>query len=561
MLAQLSRQIAFALQVPPRQIARRLALIARRRFEERLKPALDDGAARMADDPPLPLFAPRRELAARSGAGWRFRFVGHEATTGHLVDWRLRGPPGLDQLWRMNLHYMEYLEELPDTDVIDLIDQWIAANPPYRRDSAGDAWNAYAMSLRIVVWMQLIAQRRAGLPQDFIERALTSLARQTRYLERHLETDIGGNHLIKNIKALAWASRFFTGESARRWGATARKLLDRELGLQMLPDGMHFERSPSYHCQIIADLAEIRHALGSDPCGGKLDRALHKGAQVGADLCHPDGRVAQFSDSGLTMAYGPDECLDAIAKLSGRKAEPSPVFAFGDAGYFGVRDGDSYAVMDAGPIAPSTLPAHGHGDMLAIEWSLKGHRIIVDQGVFQYLAGEKRHASRSAMFHNTLCIEGLDQAQFFGAFRSAGRARLLDRSVERDGDVLQVAAGHDGFRRGGGPVHYRRARLSPRHIRIEDRLDGQSSRPARIAFLLHPAVRTEQVAAGKVRLTCGKAAALVAASADLAVEPAVWWPDMGVELATSRLVMVLRPGEVFAWVEIGAEKESAREAD
>src|SRR6185437_2162451 len=164
-------------------------------------------------------------------------------------------------------------------------------------------------------------------------------------------------------------------------------------------------RSPSYHCQVFADLLECRYALGHDPLGGALDDAIDRMAWVATDLTHPDGRVALFNDAGLTMAFAPDECLEVYRGLYGKRLDPQAVFAYPDSGYFGMRDQRIYFVADCGRIAPDDLPAHGHGDVLSFELSVAGERIIVDQGVYEYVAGERRQLARAAASHNTLCLE------------------------------------------------------------------------------------------------------------------------------------------------------------
>src|SRR5262249_48033881 len=161
-------------------------------------------------------------------------------------------------------------------------------------------------------------------------------------------TDICGNHLVKNIKALIWASAYFTGPIAERWRRLGLKHLQRELDRQILADGMHYERSPSYHAQVFADLLECRQALADDPFGGQLDAALDRMAQTVADLTHPDGGPALFNDAGLTMAYAPEVCLSAYESLFRRRPKQRGVFAFADAGYFGMRTQSSYLVADCG---------------------------------------------------------------------------------------------------------------------------------------------------------------------------------------------------------------------
>ena len=552
MIRRLAQELAFARHIPPRQIAARLALRVRRRVDDTIKPDLSPGTLSVADPAPLPIMPPRKPGMRREGSGWQYEALGHEERFGETIDWDRPGPDGLDQLWRMTLHYMEYAEALDDEAFCALIRQWIAANPPYEGRAAQAAWNAYALSLRTVVWMQQLAERRDRLADDFLQEVHRSLGEQLRYLETHLERDVGGNHLLKNIKALKWGARYFAGPAATRWNALATALLKDELDRQMLADGMHYERSPSYHGQVFADLLEI---ASLDPPAQRLpelDGTLDKAAQVIALLAHPDGRVAQFSDAGLSMAYPPGECLAAHARIAGKSpTETPPEGAFGleEAGYFGARDNGAYLVVDAGPISPDSLPAHGHGDIGSFEWSIAGERFVVDQGVYQYVASDRRAQSRSCACHNTLGIAGLDQAAFFGAFRSAHRARLIERTFERDGAGFRLTVAHDGFVRAGGPVHRRTITGHARHFVIEDTLDGPVDRNVAITLLLHPQVAVESApaepqAACEVQLRRARGGAILKADRPVGIESWHWWPDMGHQQATKRLRIAFAPGQL-----------------
>lgn len=544
-MSGLGARLRFLRHVPLRQIGRRFGLKLRRTIERRLRPGLE-AAATPVSAPPLPLFPPRQGTAERTGDGWRFHFLGRAMAMAGAIDWR----PREGQLWRMNLHYMEYLEDLDDAAVTEALQQWIAANPAYAAGAEQDGWSAYSISLRTVVWMQQLAAR-PKLDPGLRAAAQRSLVAQLTYLHRHLESDVGGNHLIKNLKALLWGSACFEGPAVLRWRRTALRLLARELDRQILPDGMHYELSPAYHCQVLADLIETRHALGADPLGGRLDAALARAAGAAALLAHPDGKIAQFGDAGLGMAYAPASCLAAARTLSSVDAEPpGTVFALPDAGYFGARSNGDYLLIDAGQLGPASLPAHSHADIFSFEWSLAGERVIVDQGVFEYVAGPRRQASRTAASHNTLCLEGADQAEFFGAFRVGHRPRVALLRYESGEDGFTLEAHHDGFARlAGRPIHRRTFVAAGGRLRIEDRIDGNPTLPARVGLLLAPQIQPEIVVSEGVRLRGERACALLTASAPFAIEDAVWWPDMGVEVPTKRLVIALRPGE-SAWMEL-----------
>ncbi len=555
-----ARAIEFGRHIPLTKLVRRIELDARRMWRDRW-PAASNSAAPSGVQhrvsrkpaPPLSPFVWRSGAITLVGEGsMHVTFLGRrEKLSMPGIDWNTPGGEPEHQLWRMNLHYMEYLREVPDSLWAALIKDWITANPPHRRGAWKDRWNSYALSQRTVIWMQELARRAGRLDAGVVRAAEASLIQQIKFLANNLETDLGGNHLIKNIRALAWASAFFEGAAAERWREIAVDLLAGELPRQILADGMHYERSPSYHAQVFADLLECRLALGLDVLGGALDDALHRMAQVTADLAHPDGKVALFNDAGLTMASAPAECLDVYERLFRKRPAPRCVFALDRAGYFGLRTAESYLVADCGRIAPDDLPAHGHGDVLSFEWSVAGERIIVDQGVYEYVAGPKRQAARAAASHNTLTLVGADQADFFGAFRCGRRPNVEVRRFEPRLDGFVLEGSHDGFAYlPGRPIHVRRFEAAPNRLTICDRIEGTTDRTVCLSFLLHPEVAVE-MQGERALLTRGAAYIELTAPSGIVCEPAVWWPDMGHEFATRRLrVAVSRPdGDIVTKLE------------
>ena len=389
--------------------------------------------------------------------------------------------------------------------------------------------------------MQQFALRSERISCELKLQMVDSLARQVGYLYRHLETDIGGNHLIKNIKAMLWAGAFFEGKDARRWQSRGIKLLKSELASQVLPDGVHYERSPSYHAQVFADLLECRTTVND--AKSELDVALTKMAQVTIDLKHPDGKPAQFNDAGLTMAYEPETCLKAYFNQTGIMPGTQNLFAYPAAGYFGYRDDRLTLMMDCGALAPDDLPAHGHADMLSFELSLDCQRMIVDQGVYEYIPGLLRTISKAAASHNTLSVDGVDQADFYGSFRFGRRARIVECEWEEMNTAVRLTGAHDGYAvLPGKPVHRRVFQVNSDGVKLIDRLVGVAQPlPAKIGFLLHPEVTAHHPhkagGQGTWRLTGPQGQMLtVECTEPLSIEDAVWWPDMGQKIATTRLV-------------------------
>jgi uncharacterized heparinase superfamily protein len=545
--ARVVRTFDFVRHIPVGKLARRVELDFRRRWRDRWPRAMQASLATLPDQDkstpasarPAPVFAPRTELEpVRTGSGWAFTFLNRRvAMVGPGIDWSAPTLGAADQLWRMNLHYMEYLEGLDDERWSAAVRDWIASNPAERPGCWRDGWNSFALSLRVVVWLQELVRRDGRLSADLVALVESSAVRQLRFLERNLETDLGGNHLVKNIKALIWASACFSGADAERWRRIGLRLLDRELDVQILPDGMHYERSASYHAQVLADLIECRAALRADPFGGRLDRTIANMAQALADMTHPDGRVALFNDAGRNVAYAPAACLEAVDRLLGRRPDAKSVFALPAAGYFGARTPGSYVIVDCGRIAPDDLPAHGHADVLSFEWSVGGRRIVVDQGVFEYIAGARRKTSQGAASHNTLFLDGADQAEFFGSFRCGRRPNVEVRAYEAKSAGFMLEGAHDGYRHlPGRPVHVRRIEVEPGRIVLRDTLEESTDRAAAIGFLLHPDCRVD-LTGGNARVTNGPVRIVARSSGRIEIAPAVWWPDMGLEQPTQRIVI------------------------
>ncbi|HTF88258.1 MAG TPA: alginate lyase family protein [Planctomycetota bacterium] len=500
-----------------------LVLVQRRLPIERLIHGRD--APPFAKSLPLSLFEPRVPSPVDS-----------EPRLELPMNWH----PGSQQtslLATMQLHYMEWLKDQSDERAQAFIRDWILNVRPYRPGYWRDSWNPYSISLRCVVWMQLFARRGDAWPDDFKHLLRESLFAQLRFLSANVELDIGGNHLIKNIVALLWAGRLFDGPKARRFTIRGERLLERELSRQILDGGMHFERSPAYHAQVFADLCECLQLIAPGTLHTRLEAELGAMAKALADLTHPDGQVSLFNDGGLHMAHSPAECLDAFERASGHRPTQARVFRFDQAGFFGVRDATSLVLVDCGAIAADHLPAHGHGDALAFEWSLDGKRFIVDAGVSEYAPGPRRDWSRSTRAHNTLTLDNQDQCEFYSSFRIGRRARVALERFEVIGKGFLLIGSHDGFAHlPGKPIHRREIAATPRRIQVVDRVEGGSGQSMCARLLLHPDVHFERRGRTLI-LTRDQTIVQLDCDHPVTVEDSWWSPDFGVRLATQQLAI------------------------
>jgi uncharacterized heparinase superfamily protein len=448
------------------------------------------------------------------------------------IDWHNVTLDHGSRLERLTLHYMEYLEDISDETVEGIIADWIEQCPPYQPSYWLGEWNSYALSIRVVVWMQQIARR--DLSTEFLTRARQSLADQIRFLVRNLELDIGGNHLIKNIKALYWASAFFQGEEARGWGSLAQKHLIVELERQVLSDGTHFELSPAYHAQVFGDLLETYAVCRNLETSAVLEDTLQNMASALACFTHPDGRISLFGDGGLDMVYSPKVLLGTYQKLTGGTARLDCQVHLPAAGYHGYQDENFYLLIDAGSTGPRDLPGHAHSDGLSFEFDLWGERVLVDPGTFEYHDGGLRGYLRSTAAHNTVTVEGRDQSETYGSFRVARRGTVSGGPLATSG-LFRFHGTCVDFRKTYS--HQRLVELDPHSLRVVDDIALKTARGGAwtISWLLHPSWKATPEE-GQLRLTSPTRSIVMSSTHTLRHEQSDWYPNFGEVAEAVRVV-------------------------
>jgi len=384
--------------------------------------------------------------------------------------------------------------------VRELLTQWYSwqqANPYPRGANWASSLEVAFRSLSWIWLLQLLAPCRA-VPPGFHQDLSRALALNGRHIERYLSTYFSPNtHLLGEAVAL-----FFIGtmcpqiSSAGSWKTKGWTIIQEEVLRQVRPDGVYFEQSLYYHvyaldfflhARLLASRNGIEIPLGFDLVLRKMLAVIQALAQTGPPDGFGDddgGRVfnprrnhsehmtdplaigaALFHDENLTAAPLTEESIwlfgEAAPPLT---AEPDSLRkptsqSFPDGGLYLAASSEPFAqqmVIDAGPQGTGRS-GHGHADALSVKLAFGGRSWLVDAGTFCYIGpGDERNRFRGTRAHNTLSVDGLDQAEPAGPFAWTSIPRTQTDLWITGTSFTLFAGSHSGYERLPEPVRHRR---------------------------------------------------------------------------------------------------------
>jgi hypothetical protein len=418
----------------------------------------------------------------------RFPIFGHVIDTGADIRWRrdylcgietgldyFRRIPFLDAaragdhkvIWELNRHqHLIVLAEAyrltGDARYLDEIcaqlESWMDANPFHR----GINWaSALEVAFRALSWMWVDRLVGCEMPSSLRGRWLHMLYLHGCHLANNFSFYFSPNtHLLGEALVLHALGRYFSGlPRATDWKRAGARVIREQMDLQVRGDGSSFEQSTYYHVYAL-NMFTLHAALGRPDAEyrSKLDRM----ADFLDAITGPSGRLPLLGDDdGGSVPLGP------IQRPAGVRDGRSRLFP--DAGLAVMMCGEVHAIVDAGPFGALSA-GHSHSDTLSILLRVGDRDILCDPGTYTYTGDpELRDWFRSSAAHNTIRIDGRDQAEAAGPFRWIGRpeVRIVTWETASDRDLLEAECRYNGFR------HWRRVEFQkPGVFLITDDVSG-----------------------------------------------------------------------------------------
>jgi hypothetical protein len=523
----------------------------------------------------------------------RFPALGLEIDVGPDIRWRrdyvsgietepryLRFIPYLDPaaagdhkvIWEINRHQhlvalaQEFLfsrERRFVDEIVRQMESWWRENPFQR----GINWtSALEVAFRALSWIWIWHFVSPELPVRFRRRFVSELYRHGLHLEYNLSLYFSPNtHLLCEALCLHALGRLFPSlPRSARWLQMGAEVLARQIERQVLEDGSHFERTPYYHLYA-TDLFVLHAVLGE--VSGAYRTKLAAMAEFLDALVGPSGRLPLIGDDDGGRLFHPysdrrEYALETLAAC-GRLREPRHGHAL--AAWWGGpvelpkvsprvlsdlvvwTEGDVQVIFDAGPFGADG-GGHSHADTLSLLLRCGPEEVLIDPGTYTYVgSAEWRRRFRGTAMHNTVRIDGLDQAEGAGPF--GWRKQPEVRLVEVAADVAVGECRYDGF------MHRRTVMWErPSRLTVIDEVEGPAGEH-RIEQFWHAGAPVVQVGPCTVRV--GGRAVFTMEHMVSVVEGGEWgWrsPVLGVKEEAQVVVMTVRgelPVRLRAEVEIG----------
>lgn len=406
------------------------------------------------------------------------------------IEWN--ADPYQYRLWMFNLNYFDYLESLMEAHIysrnikylnkgMELIKEWIRDNSS-KYDK--DLWDPFVVAKRLCNWSVFISYslKNININTSDIDSINGMILTQAEFLSRNIEYYLDANHIIMDAKGLIFSGVYL---SDMKYIEKGLEILLKEYQRQILKDGGHYEKSTSYHVEVLQHYLEVYLLLTKNDYSIDLNiikKICYKMFNYLSNITMPNKEIPLVNDSSLDYPiYSNDilqcgaiifnnevyksNCTDKLSSYSFRlfgimgldiynmiklKDKYIQNIQLEDSGYYIIKDKlqnnkELYLLFDCGDNGPEYNLGHTHADNLNVILTIGNDKVLVDSGTYTYKNDEYRNLFRSTKMHNTIVIDNRSSSEIWSAFRVAKRAKTkrIDY-IEGDNSTI-ICAEHNGY--------------------------------------------------------------------------------------------------------------------
>ncbi len=441
-------------------------------------------------------------------------------------------------------------DEKYSDEIVNEIRNWITENPY----AYSINWSCTMdVAIRAVNWMyalNMIITSKA-VDDKFCRQIVKSLLEHLYFIYHNLEkgAPYSGNHYASNLSGLIFLGLFFRQEFfPEKYLNFAQSELFREIRNEVLPTGVHYEKSISYHRLIVelftypilvlqkAGIAiplDIRYRIksmfdfvqaytkpdGTAPLIGDNDDgrllpfvkyAFNKHTYLLnlASLLYKD--VSYTSQCTIdTFFLLQKACSSQTSPDTEKVTTKSKIFP--DAGFVILRNEKFYVFfnnsgvgMYATELHKRTIGVHNHPDLLSFDLSFEKCNIFTDAGSYVYTSSLKAHNEfRSTQKHSTLNIDGQNQYQVEqNKFWCYSNFKIPSDLEYINTDTFQEVSGEYtwDFPK-DSVVHKRSIKMYHDKITLKDEIKTTQKHLFQFCFMLDPGINVESIKDHVIKFT------------------------------------------------------------
>ena len=319
------------------------------------------------------------------------------------------------------------------------------------------------------------------------------------YIVKHrAKYSSANNHLIVEMYAVGMSGIFF---DYKPWEKLAFNILTKELPRQNYADGVNKEMSLHYQSFVMEAygllMIEMKHNHIKIP--QIWEEYLMHMSEFMCDCCGEYGETVVFGDNDegkildlcgeffdhfrfvldlmgcvLAKRYSKMENIhenlywilsdDFQNSVLKKNCYYSPeVKCYREGGYTLWRSKNNKVLIgiDHADLGFGSLAAHGHADALSFQMFIEGMPVFVDPGTYNYHVPKMmRDDFRATKNHNTVCVDGANQAEILGPFLWGKRYECKEAEVQEQEEEIYFEAAIQN----NGNTHKRKMRMSDKDI-------------------------------------------------------------------------------------------------
>lgn len=351
-------------------------------------------------------------------------------------------------------------EEKYAQEVVNEINDWIDENKLMYTVN----WTcAMDVAIRAINWMYALhfIEHSCAFDDSFADKVYKSLYQHMFFIDNNLEKNIpySNNHYVSDIVGLLFLGAFFsTNHKGRQFLKYAKREYIKEVLVEVLPSGINYEKSVSYHRLMTELLVYSRNMLvriGENLPINVEERLTKMLDYVGQYSVNKLSPLVGDNDNGRLLPFMPRGFKDHSYLINNESIEwrvmnngitPLKVshqyfgnMAFTDANVAILKDGEQCVFVGCcsrwkhDKVKKSYSGTHLHNDLLSFVYFDNGREIIVDPGTYCYTSNLKlRNDFRSTKKHNTIIVDEeeqnlLDVSTAFGMIYNSKAKPLMIR--------------------------------------------------------------------------------------------------------------------------------------